>query len=702
MGKASSSPPLPAADLSPEITKRKKKKGRPSFADLQKRNQSKQDQKSLSLSSSPNSSRRSTRRNPSPELGDDDDDERKEKKVKLVVRLPQSTYQQHSEQHFDNLARSTSSFSEEDEEDGENIEAAVKKRKINAVADRSGDNDQEEKVLKATDPPNGSPLGSGPTTTPLPDKKLLVFILDRLQKKDTYGVFSEPVDPNELPDYHEIIKNPMDFGTLRRKLDVGSYLNLEQMEADVLLICSNAMQYNSSDTVYFRQARSIQELAKRDFENLRHEGDDGELRPKVVRRGRPPSKHLKKPPISTSVDRFAPEISSGAALATAEPTNGSGAYNLRRAPASYKFQTTDGSSHRSRNGENYSEWLADWNDEFPASILRADMKYGKRLVLIDETRRETYKQFHPSAFGHEPSSLSDLVGDTKQLMPIGLHVEHSYARSLARFAANLGPVAWKIASKKLGSVLPPGMKFGRGYVGENDASYQSPFFSFDKQQPLSSPAFDGNKGRPVTPPTLGANPVMTTGFQDKNNLVEVDRRISSQNNLALLQGTPVSGIRPGQGVLTPNKTASQAERNGFNSVFGYSFPSQMGLVRPGRLSAHSGPEEASSASQLPSMVPICDSTSTPITSANNVDTAEQKGSEDSRTLNSGFPVAPSTGSDQYTVADGNSSWQAVASHPRQYSLPVQPDLNVKLQAPSSPSSGLRIGSPQQPDLALQL
>ncbi|KAK1400318.1 Bromo domain-containing protein [Heracleum sosnowskyi] len=697
MVKASSSPP----ENSPEITKIKKKKGRPSFADLQKRNQSKQDQKTPPLSSSPNSNRRS-RRNASPELGeDDDDDERKEKKVKLVVRLPQSNYQQQNEQHFDNLARSTSSFSEEEEDDGENIEAAVKKRKINAVNDRSGDNDQEEKVSIATDPPNGSPLGSGPTITPLPDKKLLVFILDRLQKKDTYGVFSEPVDPNELPDYHEIIENPMDFGTLRRKLDAGSYSNLEQLEADVLLICSNAMQYNSSDTVYFRQARSILELAKRDFENLRHEGDDGELRPKVVRRGRPPSKHLKKPPTSTSVDRVVPEISSGAALATAEPTNGSGpsgAYNLRRAPPSYKFQTTDGSSHRSRNGENYSEWLADWNDEFPASILRADMKYGKRLVLIDETRRETYKQFHPSTLGHEPSSLSDLDGDTKQLMPVGLHVEHSYARSLARFAANLGPVAWKVASNKLGSVLPPGVKFGPGYVGENEASSPSPFFSFDKQQSSSSLACDGNKGRPVAPPTSGVNTVTTSGIHDKDNLVEIDRKLSSQNNMAVPHGTPVSGIRPGQSFHTPNKNAFQAERNGFNSVFGYNFPSQMGLVRPGMLAAHSGPDEA----HLPSMVPICESTSTPITLANHVDSAEQKGSEDARTLQSGFSVAPNIGSDQYTVAEGKPSWQAVTSHQRQFSLPVQPDLNVQLQAPSSPSSGLRIGSPQQPDLALQL
>ncbi|KAK1387946.1 hypothetical protein POM88_016124 [Heracleum sosnowskyi] len=57
MVKASSSP----LEISPEITKIKKKKGRPSFADLQKRNQSKQDQKYLSLSSSPNSNRRSRR-----------------------------------------------------------------------------------------------------------------------------------------------------------------------------------------------------------------------------------------------------------------------------------------------------------------------------------------------------------------------------------------------------------------------------------------------------------------------------------------------------------------------------------------------------------------------------------------------------------------------------------------------------------------
>ncbi|MCL7028327.1 hypothetical protein MKW94_016950, partial [Papaver nudicaule] len=75
--------------------------------------------------------------------------------------------------------------------------------------------------------------------------------------KDTYGVYAEAVDPEELPDYHEMIENPMDFGTIRKNLEKGTYTKLEQLEADVFLLCSNAMEYNSPDTVYFRQVKFI-------------------------------------------------------------------------------------------------------------------------------------------------------------------------------------------------------------------------------------------------------------------------------------------------------------------------------------------------------------------------------------------------------------------------------------------------------------
>lgn len=55
------------------------------------------------------------------------------------------------------------------------------------------------------------------------------------------------------------------------------------------------------------------------------------------------------------------------------------------------------------------------------------------------------------------------------MQQVGLHTEHGYARSLARFAASLGPVAWKMASKKIERALPTGMKFGPGWIGDDEA-----------------------------------------------------------------------------------------------------------------------------------------------------------------------------------------------------------------------------------------
>ncbi|XP_073286930.1 uncharacterized protein, partial [Primulina huaijiensis] len=297
---------------------KRRKKGRPS-----KTPHLSSPPKPIIQDSGPAHSRRSTRHNPNFSNFDesDEDDERKEKKVKLVVRLPQSGDKIGRKNQLDSTECDSGSGSglgpgSDSDPESEEPEGNGKKRRINAVDGGStvAVSDQGKKFVKATDNPNGWPLESV-SVTPLPDKKLLVFILQRLQKKDTRGAFSEPVDPDELPDYHEIIKQPMDFGTVNKKLDSGAYRSLEELEADVLLICSNAMTYNPPDSIYYRQARSIQDLAMRDFENLRHEGDDGRPQPKVVRRGRPPGKNPKKTVETSPKDCVGPEISSGATLA---------------------------------------------------------------------------------------------------------------------------------------------------------------------------------------------------------------------------------------------------------------------------------------------------------------------------------------------------------------------------------------------------
>ncbi|XP_066329847.1 histone acetyltransferase gcn5-like [Miscanthus floridulus] len=63
-------------------------------------------------------------------------------------------------------------------------------------------------------------------TTPWPDRKAMGMILEKLQKKNTYGVFAEPVDLEELPDYHDVIEHPMDFGTILPGMRIACSSNL--------------------------------------------------------------------------------------------------------------------------------------------------------------------------------------------------------------------------------------------------------------------------------------------------------------------------------------------------------------------------------------------------------------------------------------------------------------------------------------------
>ncbi|KAG9154235.1 hypothetical protein Leryth_000692 [Lithospermum erythrorhizon] len=652
----------------------------------------------------PKSSRRNSTPPPSPPPPDsDDEDERKEKKVKLVVRLPTSNLNQLNK--IPKIEDSDSGSGCEDSEDDVDLGGSPKKRKINDEVCRSGDI-KEEKVWKAIDVLDGSQLETGPMT-PLPDKKLLLFILDRLQKKDTHGVFSEPVDPNELPDYHEIVEQPMDFGTLRKKLDGRAYKNLEELEADILLICSNAMQYNAPDTVYYRQMLwhfrpgSYKRRCK-GFANLllaammanpNRRSKEADLLYIVITEKSP-------------VDRIGAEISSDVTLASGEE-KGAGpnsSYCLRKTSSLYKFRSSDGFStpNRSSIGENGSEWSIDWNNEFPASILRADMKHGNKNITVDVTKRDSYREYQPLGSDNDLLGLLNIDVDMKRLIPVGLNfAQHAYPRSLAKFAAILGPAAWKVASRKLESVLPAGVKFGPGWVGETEAL---PSFSGVKQKSPGQLAADRHSSGPVTTP--GENPALHQS-KSSEQMVEAVRLLNSQNELPVQSGGAPWGVQgcPPQAL---QKSMFHPSRNGFSGVYGQSL-SQLGMSSPALAPGQSGPQEGLSSYQVPgvghrnyassSVHPVSSSSVHHTSSYDNLGFEESKFSHSSNMVIKGKSLDSST---KPEVNPGRSDYEYLPAElkPR---LPFPPDLNVRVPGPSSPSSSLVGSSPQQqPDLALQL
>uniref|UniRef100_A0A3P9NWJ0 Bromodomain and PHD finger containing 3 n=1 Tax=Poecilia reticulata TaxID=8081 RepID=A0A3P9NWJ0_POERE len=89
---------------------------------------------------------------------------------------------------------------------------------------------------------------------------LLRATLDHLQEKDTAHIFAQPVNLKEVPDYLEFITYPMDFSTMRSKLESHAYRSVADLEADFNLMVSNCLLYNTKDTVFYKTALRLRDL----------------------------------------------------------------------------------------------------------------------------------------------------------------------------------------------------------------------------------------------------------------------------------------------------------------------------------------------------------------------------------------------------------------------------------------------------------
>lgn len=94
----------------------------------------------------------------------------------------------------------------------------------------------------------------------IPVLVLLRSTLDQLQEKDTAKIFAQPVNLKEVPDYLEFISHPIDFSTMRTKLEAHKYRSVTDLEADFNLMISNCLLYNAKDTVFYQAAIRLRDL----------------------------------------------------------------------------------------------------------------------------------------------------------------------------------------------------------------------------------------------------------------------------------------------------------------------------------------------------------------------------------------------------------------------------------------------------------
>ncbi|XP_016408799.1 bromodomain-containing protein 3-like isoform X6 [Sinocyclocheilus rhinocerous] len=82
--------------------------------------------------------------------------------------------------------------------------------------------------------------------------------------------FYKPVDAEalELHDYHEIIKQPMDLSTVKKKMDSREYQDAQSFAADIRLMFSNCYKYNPPDHEVVAMARKLQDVFEMKFAKM--------------------------------------------------------------------------------------------------------------------------------------------------------------------------------------------------------------------------------------------------------------------------------------------------------------------------------------------------------------------------------------------------------------------------------------------------
>ncbi|ETL88978.1 hypothetical protein L917_12003 [Phytophthora nicotianae] len=90
-------------------------------------------------------------------------------------------------------------------------------------------------------------------------KNRLMPLLQKLMDSEYGWTFNNPVDPVQwnIPDYFDIIKCPMDLGTIKKRLEAEHYNSVEAFAGDVRLVFENCIAYNSSTNKFNIAAKQL-------------------------------------------------------------------------------------------------------------------------------------------------------------------------------------------------------------------------------------------------------------------------------------------------------------------------------------------------------------------------------------------------------------------------------------------------------------
>ena len=106
------------------------------------------------------------------------------------------------------------------------------------------------------------------------DKSWCSKLLEEINRWHIALPFRKPVDPDTARNYHEIVTNPMDLQTMKRKLNAGDYPTVEAFVDDIQLICDNAKKFNGERSMYALMCDDILAEVKKQYSEKADSADE--------------------------------------------------------------------------------------------------------------------------------------------------------------------------------------------------------------------------------------------------------------------------------------------------------------------------------------------------------------------------------------------------------------------------------------------
>lgn len=101
-----------------------------------------------------------------------------------------------------------------------------------------------------------------------PNYNQLLHLLNDMQNHSAAWPFTQPVNRDEVPDYYEVIKEPMDLSTMEEKHEKDMYPTPQDFIKDAMLIFDNCRRYNNETTPYAKSANKLEKFMWQQIRNI--------------------------------------------------------------------------------------------------------------------------------------------------------------------------------------------------------------------------------------------------------------------------------------------------------------------------------------------------------------------------------------------------------------------------------------------------